>query len=155
MFTRLTQLPFQPTGNWAEDGKKLVKWIIEWRESLDRSGTLAFNEYGTWTPTDTSGAGLALTVTKAKYIRQPGRAFTLYMDITYPVTADVSNAQIGGMPLTEADKALGAIFTDAATGASVAQVNGAAMNFYTVAGAPKTNAQLSGAIVRVTVHCMQ
>src|SRR2546428_819224 len=52
-----------------------------------------------WTPTDASGAGLALTVNSAKYIKF-GKQVTILFDITYPATASGATALIGGLPAT-------------------------------------------------------
>jgi hypothetical protein len=61
------------------------------------SELLNWYEQGTWTPTDGSGAGLALTVANATYTRI-GRLVTANFAITYPATASASTARLGGLP---------------------------------------------------------
>ena len=58
-----------------------------------------FSDYeeGTWTPIDTSGAGLVLTVTAATYTKI-GRMVYAYLNITFPVTASTASLFIGGLP---------------------------------------------------------
>jgi hypothetical protein len=51
----------------------------------------------TWTPVDSSGASLSLTVNDAYYMRH-GKLVTLIFSITFPVTANGSTAKIGGLP---------------------------------------------------------
>lgn len=53
---------------------------------------------GTWTPTDTSGAGL--TLTSSASWSQIGNMVFAYAVVTYPTTANAANAQIGGLPVT-------------------------------------------------------
>lgn len=52
-----------------------------------------------WVPTDASGAGLALTINEAKFVRL-GRLVFAFFNITYPVTASGAVAKIGGLPFT-------------------------------------------------------
>lgn len=54
---------------------------------------------GSWTPSDTSGAGLVLTGVAGKYINF-GDFIAAWAVFTYPVTADATAAQIGGWPFT-------------------------------------------------------
>lgn len=56
---------------------------------------------GTWTPTDASGAGLTLTVNSAVYVRIGALVF-VQAYITYPSTANGSQAKIGGLPIAVA-----------------------------------------------------
>jgi len=60
--------------------------------------TLNDFEVGTWVLTDTSGAGLTLTVTNASYIKI-GKNVNVQINITYPTTADTSQAMIS-LPFT-------------------------------------------------------
>ena len=70
---------------------------------------LKYYEEGTWTPTDTSGAGLNLTITTATYTRV-GRMVTLLFNITYPATASGATASIAGIPFVNgAQYGVGAI----------------------------------------------
>jgi hypothetical protein len=51
-----------------------------------------------WKPTDGSGAGLTFTGVSATFT-QIGNLVFAYANLTYPATADGSNAQIAGLPL--------------------------------------------------------
>lgn len=62
--------------------------------------TLDDYEEGTWTPIDASGAGLTFTLVSPSTYTKIGREILLHFDVTYPITADGSNAAIGGMPFT-------------------------------------------------------
>lgn len=83
------------------------------------SELLADYEEGTWTPTDGSGAGLVFTTQDARYTKI-GRLVTISASITYPVTADASDAIIAGLPFTTFNGTSGVdgggtSFTDSAT----------------------------------------
>ena len=110
---------------------------------------------GSWTPTDTSGAGLSLTVVAdgCYYIKSGQKVFAFF-DVTYPVTADGSTAQFGGLPFTSATG------TNRVGGGYIA-VQNVTTSFLTLAVAPnantaqffisgtaRTNAQMSAAFVR-------
>ena len=63
------------------------------------SQLLNWSEEGTWTPIDGSGASLSFTTQDARYTKV-GRLVTISASITYPVTADASDAAIAGLPFT-------------------------------------------------------
>ena len=67
--------------------------------SITNNDSLAIQWYqeGTWTPVDDSGAALSLTVNEARYIKN-GDMITASFNITYPATADGTQAKIGGLP---------------------------------------------------------
>lgn len=54
-------------------------------------------EEGTWTPTDSSGAGLTFGGVSATYTKI-GRQVTCNLLLAYPVTASAAVAEIGGLP---------------------------------------------------------
>lgn len=56
-------------------------------------------EEGAWTPIDSSGAGLSLTVANATYVKV-GRLVTANFAIVYPATANPATARVGGLPFT-------------------------------------------------------
>lgn len=56
-----------------------------------------------WTPTDASGAALTFTSVSANYI-QLGPLIFAWGALTYPATADPSNAAIGGLPVAAANQ---------------------------------------------------
>jgi len=66
------------------------------------SELLADYEEGTWTPSDQSGAGLTFTVYNATYTKV-GRLVQIQASITYPITASILDAQIGGLPFASAN----------------------------------------------------
>lgn len=103
--------------------------------------------------TDGSGATLTLTKNVAKYLKIGGGVL-IHLDVTYPVTASGAAAQLNGMPFTEANHAIGALYNNGAGGGTVAQMTGAVVNFYTNAGVAITNANLSGATIRTSIFCM-
>jgi len=60
-----------------------------------------FDDYeeGTWTPTDASGAGLTFTLTaNSSTYTKIGNTVVARFSIGYPVTANASQATIGGLP---------------------------------------------------------
>jgi hypothetical protein len=59
--------------------------------------TLDDYEEGTWTPTDGSGAGLAIGVNTAYYTKI-GRMVTIQAYVSYPATANTSTSYISGLP---------------------------------------------------------
>jgi hypothetical protein len=73
-----------------------VKFPAAFANSLDPN-TLDDYEEGTFTPTDTSGAGLVFTAVSAKYTKI-GREVFAKIDLTFPATADGSAVKIGGLP---------------------------------------------------------
>jgi hypothetical protein len=60
--------------------------------------TLDDYEEGTWTPSDQSGAGLTLTFSGTARYTKVGRLVHVQAQITYPSTANGSNALLGGLP---------------------------------------------------------
>lgn len=64
--------------------------------------TLDDYEEGTWTPTDQSGATLTFSNVSATYTKI-GRLVFAQCYLTYPVTANTSQAVIGGLPFTVAN----------------------------------------------------
>ena len=115
------------------------------------SQLLNWYEEGTWTPTDGSGAGLSITNNSARYTRV-GRQVSLVASITYPVTANGSNAQIGGFPFSSGATPIPCNIGYATVAlALMSYMNGAgtAASFFTP-GANVTNATMSGATVFFT-----
>ena len=104
---------------------------------------------GTWTPTDASGASLSLTVARAIY-RKIGSLVFLQAEIVYPVTANGSQAVLGGLPF--ATVAHG----QACGSQTVSGVAGASAIFTDDTGASEifnsqTNAQLSGKTIDISL----
>jgi hypothetical protein len=68
--------------------------------------TLDDYEEGTWTPTDTSGAGLTLTgITSARYVKIGKRVFC-DLEVGYPTTSNTSLVSIGGLPYVSANETI-------------------------------------------------
>lgn len=110
-----------------------------------------FSDYeeGTWTPVDTSGAGLVFANVTAYYTKIGRQVFAHYY-FTYPVTADASANGVGGLPFTAAND-------NAARGGSTVTYNemnaligiygprnGTAWQYVNGVGNAYTNAQMSG-----------
>lgn len=119
-------------------------------------GAQAFYSYANWTPADASGAGLTFTQNaQANYVKN-GRMVTATADITWPSTANGSNASVTlpFAPLTGAAVAcsigfqtFAATFTAATSSAGVAQIF-----MFSTAGAAITNANLSTKRVNLTCN---
>jgi hypothetical protein len=114
---------------------------------------LADYEEGTWTPNDSSGAGLVLTVTAASYTKI-GRMVYAYLNITFPATASAATLIIGGLPyISKVSGTVAIAFTAETT--AVRGASGSADDtffvLYTAAGTPLINSAMSGDILRATV----
>jgi hypothetical protein len=121
--------------------------------STGTSELLADYEEGTWTPIDSSGAGLTLTVTAASYTKI-GRMVYAYLNITFPATANASTIFIGGLPFISKNSGTVAIaYTTEAT--LVRGYTGAADDtffvLYNASGTALTNVAMSTDILRATV----
>lgn len=117
------------------------------------ANTLDDYEEGTWTPGDGSGAGLTFSSVTARYTKG-GRGYVLQASLTYPATADGTNASINGEPFTEANYSTGALNYGGTGGGTVAVANGVTVVFGVPGGAVLTNANLSSATVRFSIPCM-
>jgi len=112
-------------------------------------------EDGPWTPIDASGAGLSLIVAGSPWYVRNGRLVTAMCSITYPATADVSNAVIGGLPFASANLSVmggvGAIgYTTETTLANMyVVINTTTAVPSTASGGVITNATLSGDNIRI------
>ena len=118
------------------------------------SELLADYEEGTWTPSDTSGAGLTLTITGTSTYTKIGRQVIANADITYPITVDASLTFVGGLPFTTAAAPSGAGsigYTDYGTWITASPGGGGTSFRFIGATAFLTNAQLSGKRVQVTI----
>ena len=103
-------------------------------------------EEGTWTPVDTSGAGLTLSGASGFYTRI-GRFVTVSGQWTVPSNADPSNLSIGGMPFTIGANSVGTQLSSYATAGemSLLPVGTSSIFFYgSPSGTRRTNANYSG-----------
>ena len=136
---------------------------IDFTATTSGSGTmtselLADYEEGTWTPTDASGASLTFTLNAATYTKI-GRLVTCNMALTYPVTASVLTARIGGLPFTSGSYGSGTIQGSiAATTATITMrgiYGGAGATTFQFdknnATAGAENADLSGDVIYATI----
>lgn len=120
--------------------------------SLSFGGSaLARYEVGTWTPTDASGASLTFTGVSAGYTVIGNMAF-VYVELTYPSTADGSQAIITGLPVAvpNAGYAVQGLLSLNTTTIAVKIVtikNSTSCSFYTSTDVPVTNAELSTATI--------
>lgn len=106
-------------------------------------------EEGTWTPTDQSGAGLAITIDHAVYTKI-GRLVTVNAYVNYPANADANNAKIDlpfACPFYDigtASATTGNVFSIISVGATNL------IEFRDASLVRQTNASLSGAAILFT-----
>ncbi len=125
-----------------------IKFPATQNPSAD-ANTLDDYEELTWTPVDTSGAGLAFSSVTGLYIKI-GKAVFISGVLQYPVTADGSNTQIGGLPFTNANIFNQMLVDSPGLGTDVFLfVNNSTtdLQLYNNAGVRYTNNQLSGKAV--------
>jgi len=122
------------------------------------ANTLDDYEEGTWTPADNSGAGLSFTSVAGAYTKI-GRLVTCQFNVNYPVTASTAQASINGLPyasgtVSNLDNPIGGFITYTSANITFTVPGGSSatsINFWNLAGGQITNAQLSGANIRMTV----
>ena len=119
------------------------------------SELLTWYEEGVWTPSDGSGAGLGLTVANATYTRI-GRLVTANFAITYPATANATDARIGGLPFTSSSVGFSfpMVVSFSQTGickSGLVDTSATTFLLSDTAGNALTNAQMSTLILRGTV----
>lgn len=115
-----------------------------------------FNSYTpiSWTPADVSGASLTFSSVNVRYLQSAGMVF-VFGNLTYPATGDVTQAQIGGLPVPVPNHAYalipGTARCNAVGFASIyASANPNSSNFFIYAGSNAfgcRNVDLSGATV--------
>jgi hypothetical protein len=111
--------------------------------------TLDDYEEGTWTPVDSSGAGLAFVFAAGVYAKI-GSLVQVSLQITYPATADGSTVLIGNLPFSSSGNAALAVGYHANAPATqlLLMIDGGAPTIKAwapVTGAQYTNANLSNA----------
>jgi hypothetical protein len=111
------------------------------------SELLADYEEGTWTPVDSSGAGLTFSGASGTYTKI-GRQVTVNGQLTFPATASTANIAIGGLPFTVGTFSVGAV-----NNADVVFTITSSTVFYIydVAGTRKTNVNYSGVTIYFTI----
>lgn len=113
------------------------------------ANTLDDYEEGTFTPVDSSGAGLTFAFAAGVYIKVGGFV-QVSLQVTYPATASGANALIGGLPFTSNGNAAIAVGYHANAPATqlLLLINGGATTItpeVPVTGAAYTNANMSNA----------
>ena len=100
-----------------------------------------------WTPSDASGAALSLTNGGCSYVRISSSLVFVSFDITYPATANGSNAKIGGLPFTALAGRNSALTLGYNTQSAQLMVRSSTttVEIYSGAGVAKTNANMTGA----------
>ena len=101
---------------------------------------------GTWTPIDTSGAGLTLSVTSARYWRYD-KLVVVSLHIAYPATANTNPAFIGGLPVGNGP-AWGGLYPTSTPMPMMCALPASTSGFYLMnpaTGLARTNAEVSGA----------
>jgi hypothetical protein len=116
------------------------------------ANTLDDYEEGTWTPTDTSGAGLTFTVTGAQYVKV-GQMVTAIAIFTYPSTSNGSQCQIGGLPFaTNLNNSTGSILSSNAGAQKMICSSSTTILLFPVNSTTQsTNATLSGAAIYLSI----
>lgn len=101
-----TQINGTEVSSWSSPGNTLYS---------DASTSTRYDGlvYGTWVPVDNSGAGLALSVASASYVKEGKKVF-VSAAITLPTTADVSSIAIGGLPFQVAQNSVGSLLQSTA-----------------------------------------
>ena len=117
-------------------------------EVIAQGGALAPAIPATWTVTDASGASLTFTVTSPSWLSYGSIAFAS-LSVTYPTTANTSNAIIGGLPQSVPNKAYAGapvpVLTSGAIYLAAPIINTATIAILSNStGAAVTNATLSG-----------
>jgi len=108
-------------------------------------------EEGTWTPVDTSGAGLTFVAASGSYTKV-GNLVSASGFVQYPVTATANGAAIGGLPFTSANTAnrgVGALNykQTAAAGTLLLNNNATDMLVVTETGTVTINSLLSNSVL--------
>lgn len=136
----------------AAEVARFVAGGIQLGAGIGGSAVLNDYEIGTWTPADASSGGLAFTNISANYTRI-GNIVHAYGEATYPATADVSQAKIGGLPFTIANQNYASTSQNVGSGSGVAlagQTIKATTTFFLLTATTLgtvTNATLAGSAV--------
>ena|ERR1035437_7846075 len=87
-----------------------IKFPATQNASADANTLDDYQEKKAWTPSDGSGAGLVLTINSATYTKI-GNVIIFQADISYPSTANGSNARISGLPFSAAQLTAGSFIS--------------------------------------------
>ena len=117
-------------------------------------------EEGTWTPVDSSGAGLSLTNTSGNcFYTKVGNLVNLVFRFTIPVTANTATLTIGGFPFTPKSLTSGNFagmfsFTNYGTASTIATDGSGRLSIFSFSGAAVTNDLASGKDFRGVITYM-
>lgn len=119
------------------------------------ANTLDDFEKGTWTPVDSSGAGLSFAGVDASY-EKISRLVVARFGLTYPATASAAIALVGGAPFTPDAtdgnrQAFNSLSTDASVKYVAPQIGTTTFQFRDAGAGSITNATLSSDVVRGTL----
>jgi hypothetical protein len=152
-----TRLDISDAGNVSVSTGNLVLGTAGRGIDFSANGGDILTQYdeGTWAISDISGAGLTLTVDHAKYTRV-GNLVTVNVYVTYPVTANASNATLS-LPSNLAASKFDIGTAGASNGNVAYAITVGGTNAMTLRGpnlATLTNANLSGADLLISFTYM-
>lgn len=135
-------IAFAPNGNAPSTNQ--VRIVNDGIEFGAASSNLNDYEEGTWTPIDSSGAGLTFSVVTASYVKI-GKTCTVHAYINFPATSSAADVLIGGLPFTTVGYGAFAVNSNV-NGAHIIQLQTGATNYRikNQTNAGFTNAQFSG-----------
>ena len=135
-----------------DDGSGQTGTVIDnaWKQELYNQidaviGGVAQPCQGSWTPIDTSGAGLVFASPIGRYSRN-GNLITVFLQMAMPATANAAAVSIGGLPFANGGGVPGGGYTTYGPQFAwhVGQGASAITVFHSVSSAQQTNANLSG-----------
>jgi len=117
------------------------------------STILNWYEHGTWTPVDSSGAGIVFTAATGTYTRI-GRSVTLQFVVIYPITASVLATKIGGVPFTSLNQCVGSCSNNKISAVPLIGTGATAINLYDLNGLNNlvNSAFSNGTIIGTLTH---
>jgi hypothetical protein len=142
-------------GTTSADGKGIT--FPATQSASTNANTLDDYEEGSWTPSDGSGASLSITSSGTATYTKIGRVVNACCNVTYPSTANTSNASIGGLPFTAnntgSSNMQGAIISNTSRGIAIYALviqGDTKVAFTDVSDTNQTNANMSTKTVRFT-----
>jgi hypothetical protein len=105
---------------------------------------------GTWTATDASGAGLALTSPYPNRYWKFDKMVVVTGNVQYPTTASGVQVKIGGLPFANGGSPGGLYLLYAAMTGTLRVDAGTVMQFWKTDGTPRANSEVSGALFYFT-----
>jgi len=128
--------------------KAAIKTVI--LDPTDAALVAAAPIYGTWTPIDASGAGLAFSNPVGTYTKV-GRLVFISIGLTYPATSNGAVAIVGGLPFANGGMAGGLTTCYGIHRVIYMPASGTTFYFYNAATVGQyTNANMSGAAMNLS-----